>query len=147
MNNGVYAMIQWKDLVTPMTFVGLSDFQGTLRIFLKDKLNRKGYLKFDGYLTFRKMNEGDAIRSLDLMKKKSLLSNSVIFYKKSKFLSWFLSESCGIYSTDKLSHCRILFDDDIIDVISILDEGDKKDSTIIFVETEGVGFGVAEDWL
>jgi hypothetical protein len=114
-------------------FEELVDRNGILEISLSTGSRKRFKLVFNTYLLFRKMNEGDAILTINDMSRDSMLGKSLYFFEKSEILKWFLTESGGIYDAKDLSHCRILTVDDVIDVICLVKSSDSTDSVVALV--------------
>lgn len=97
----------------------LVDSAGKLRIALSDDAGRKVLVQFDSYLSYRRMDEGDALITVEQLERSS--STAKVFYqvRESDFLAWFHAQSRGIYSDRSLQHFAIYTTNDIIDVIAL----------------------------
>ena len=96
----------------------ISDEAGTLEIILEDESEAKLSVSFDAYLAFRKMDEGDALHTLEDISETSELGTRLYLVEDSEYLRWFHFESGTIHKGQKLAHYCLTTIDSVIDVIS-----------------------------
>ena len=96
----------------------LLDRDGVLVLTLEHENGKRVFIKFDSYLVYRKRDEGDALRTLDGMRRS--IGTTHCFYKveESDFIAWFNRE---IYADKprQMEHYIIATLNDVIDVISL----------------------------
>ncbi len=102
-----------------LEFDQLVDRSGTLFVALADANGRHTYLKFDSYMAYRKLDEGDALVTLSAMRKSGSASKCFYRVDDSDFLAWFNTERCGQSPGQPLTHYLIATTNDIIDVLSL----------------------------
>ena len=110
----------WQDVAANHRFEleSLLDCLDTLRIDLNDEENRKVSILSENCLAYRRMDEGDALVSIN-----SLISSggtAKVFYRveESDFLEWFHSQSFEIHRDQALKHFSICTTNHIIDLIA-----------------------------
>jgi hypothetical protein len=96
----------------------LVDRKGILEIRLIDEGRRRLSITFDCYLAYRKLDEGDALVTLEEVTQRCELGKSFYLVEESSFLDWFVSQTCGSRSRDHLQHYAVHTINDVIDVIS-----------------------------
>ena len=96
----------------------MADERGVLDVFLEDETGKELRVSFNAYLTFRKMDEGDAIHTLADIDETSETGTHLYSVEDSEYLRWFHFESEGIHKSHKLGHYCLTTVDSVIDVIS-----------------------------
>ncbi|MBU1358536.1 MAG: hypothetical protein KKC79_04770 [Gammaproteobacteria bacterium] len=99
-------------------FEQLTDRAGTLAVLLTRVDGRQIELKFDSYLAYRKLDEGDALLTLSAMGKSGDTSKCLYRVEQSEFLTWFNVERCGQSPGKPLVHYSLAPANDIIDVLA-----------------------------
>ncbi|NMG68151.1 hypothetical protein GPA19_24790 [Azoarcus indigens] len=111
----------------------LQEYVGNVRIDLEELIDRAGclvltlartdgrriHLKFDSYMAYRKLDEGDALLTLSAMRKTGGLSKCFYRVDDSDFLIWFNAERCGPASGQPLGHYSVAAINDVVDVLSL----------------------------
>ena len=98
--------------------VHILDADGVLEIALETQSGQKLKLAFASYLAFRKMDEGDAVHTLEDIEETSEPGTRLYAVAESEYLRWFHFESDAIHKGQKLNHYCLATLDSIIDVIS-----------------------------
>jgi len=96
----------------------LSDESGKLSLDLLDESDNAITVTFDHYLVYRKIDEGNALKSLPTLK--AAVDRRIWIYNvpDSAFLEWFYEESYDIRRGEDLKHYAVITSNDIVDVIS-----------------------------
>jgi len=93
------------------------DERGVLTLhLLRDDGGRRTPI-FDGYLAYRKRDEGSALKTLGEAKDSGGLGKSFYRVEESEFLEWFEADGHGVNHDRGWMHVAIMTIDDIIDVI------------------------------
>jgi len=103
---------------TRLHFDKLIDCSGVLAVYFAALDGRGIELKFDSYLVYRKMDEGDALLVISEMKSSGGTSKFLYRVDESKFLEWFNAERCGEVLGQPLTHYSMASVDDVIDVLT-----------------------------
>src|SRR6185312_10261553 len=82
----------------------ISDQAGTLEIHLEDEGGAKLSVAFDAYLAFRKMDEGDALHTLQDIEETSELGTRLYLVEDSEYLRWFHFESENVRKGQEIAH-------------------------------------------
>lgn len=96
----------------------LVDRKGVLEIRLVDEARRRLSITFDCYLAYRKLDEGDALVTLEEVSRRCELGKSFYVVDDSSFVDWFVSQTYEARSPDDLDHYAVHTINDVIDVIS-----------------------------
>ncbi len=96
----------------------LLDRAGMLVLTLTDSNGQCTQLKFDSYMAYRKVDEGDALLTLSAMRRSGGCSKCLYRVDDSDFLAWFNAERCGQVPGQPLVHYSIATVNDIVDVLS-----------------------------
>lgn len=104
---------------SPHELIFLNDSNGVLALRLESIKGESIDICFDGYVFYSKIDEGDALRTLGLLRKSSCIGHTLISTPDSDLLDWFNKESLGIRPKNQLSHHIILTENDIVNVISV----------------------------
>ena len=99
--------------------VSLCDAGGVLCFEFQCFGGEKLKISFDSYLAYRKMDEGDALLTLDEIASSNCSGRSIYLVRDSDFLRWFCEQAAGSRSCDGISHYAIHALNDIVDVLSI----------------------------
>ncbi|HEY4076804.1 MAG TPA: hypothetical protein VGM26_07705 [Rhizomicrobium sp.] len=94
------------------------DANGVLEIALEEEGGRRLTVSFNAYLAFRKMDEGDALVTLQDIEESSDLTTGLYAVADSEYLRWFHFESEAIHKGQALAHYCLTTVDSVIDVIS-----------------------------
>jgi hypothetical protein len=94
------------------------DANGVLEIALEDEGGRKLTVSFNSYLAFRKMDEGDALLTLEDVEASTEPGTRLYSVATSEYLRWFHFESEAIHKGQLLVHYCLTTVDSVIDVIS-----------------------------
>ncbi len=97
----------------------LVDRAGSLVLTLASTDGSQIRLKFDSYMAYRKLDEGDALLTLSAMRKTGGMGKSFYRVDDSDFLIWFNEERCGAAPGKSLVHYAIATVNDIVDVLSL----------------------------
>ena len=97
--------------------VSICDSEGVLSIHLVDGSEREVTVRFGDYLVYRKLDEGDALRTLTVSA--GTPRSTIKTVTGSDFLAWFHAESYGIREDEGLMHFSVWTIDNIIDVIAL----------------------------
>jgi hypothetical protein len=97
----------------------LSDKAGVLEIVLTSRSGDRWLLRFDAYLAYRKMDEGDALVALSEIAGAGLQGFWLYEVHDSEFHHWFLAQSFGIRESSAISHFAIHVTDDVVDVLAL----------------------------
>lgn len=97
----------------------LLDQDGILCIRLLGDCNELIEVSFDGYLVYRKMDEGDALVTINHIAPFAKEKIGIYEVDSSDFLVWFIEETLRVRSEKGLVHYCIATYEDIIDVISV----------------------------
>ena len=103
----------------PHVLLSLTDADGLLTLELRGTNRRTISICFDGHIYYNKMDEGDALRTLALLKQDSCLGFTLIEARCSNLLDWFVEESFGVRAVDSLYHYVVLTEDDVVNVVSL----------------------------
>lgn len=103
----------------PFELNQLLDRDGQLSISLSDENDVEHTLIFDDFMLYRKIDEGDALRTLASISDSGLRANWFYIVKDSEFVAWYNYERCRPDSLQELFHFVIATSNDIIDVISL----------------------------
>lgn len=98
--------------------VHILDADGVLEIALENEAGQGLKLVFPAYLAFRKMDEGDAVHTLEDIAETSEPGTRLYAVAESEYLRWFHFESDAIHKGQKLNHYCLATLDSIIDIIS-----------------------------
>lgn len=104
------------DLISDLECIELRDSKLGLEIFCETAAYDLWVFRFCDHLTYRMMDEGDALEILSELGKGKKIG--VYKVENSDFLQWFHRQSCGIRVDDDLTHYSIITLNDIIDVIA-----------------------------
>ena len=93
------------------------DYEG-FRILLRgEEANSHTFrLAFDSPLAYRNIDEGNMLRTLNLIKEREKASLYIV--KNSAWVKWFHEESLGIYEGHNLIHYALITANDCIDVLT-----------------------------
>jgi hypothetical protein len=97
----------------------LADKRGRLTLQLEGEGGQQVEIFFDDYIFYSKIDEGDALRTLELVKAQSFIGQTLVMAQDSELAAWVADESFGIRSVDQLQHYVILALNDIVNVISL----------------------------
>lgn len=97
----------------------LLDRDGVLMLTLEHEDGRRAFVKFDSYLVYRKRDEGDALRTLDEMRRSTETTKCFYKVEGSDFISWFNAENYADKPLRPMGHYVISTLNDIIDVIAL----------------------------
>lgn len=103
----------------PCEVVMLVDKNGILTLQLEDEIGHQVEILFDDYIYYSKMDEGDALRSLELIQAESCVGHTLVLARNSDLMTWVAHESLGVRSVDQLQHYMILALNDVINVIAM----------------------------
>jgi len=110
----------WQDIAANHRFElnSLLDAEGKIRLELIDDMNRKFTIVSETCLSYRRIDEGDALVGIDDLVASA--GTAKVFYRveESEFLEWFHSQSDGIYKNRDIQHFSICTSNDIIDLIT-----------------------------
>ncbi len=110
----------WQDIVGNHRFElnSLLDAEGKVCLELNDDMNRKFTIVSENCLSYRRIDEGDALIGIDDLMASA--GTAKVFYRveESDFLQWFHMQSDGIYKNKNLQHFSICTSNDIIDLIT-----------------------------
>ncbi|MEZ5831372.1 MAG: hypothetical protein R3D05_09330 [Dongiaceae bacterium] len=95
----------------------LMDERGLLTLHLLQDNSRRRTLVFDGYLAYRKRDEGSALKTLGEVKDSGGLGASFYRVEESEFLAWFEADGHGVNRGRGWMHVAVMTVNDIIDVI------------------------------
>ena len=98
--------------------VHIRDADGVLAIALETEAGQNLKLVFAAYLAFRKMDESDAVHTLEDIAVTSEPGTRLYAVAESDYLRWCHFESDAIHKGQKLNHYCVATLDSIIDVIS-----------------------------
>lgn len=104
---------------SPYSFIRLSDNDEVLEICLLGKSGLKIRFLFDSHLCYRKLDEGDALRTLSQISPEGLAGRYFYLVENSDFVEWFIDQSYGVREIGVVEHYLICSENDIIDVLSL----------------------------
>jgi hypothetical protein len=99
--------------------IELFDRGGVLSLNLIDLSGRRLAIIFDSYLLYRKMDEGDAMLTLSLIRNTGGLGKYFYKVEDSDLIRWFQSERCYKKIDESLHHITVAADNDIIDIVTL----------------------------
>lgn len=117
--NRYVPILQEYSKFAPLELEQLVDYEGKLTLIIVDAHERRISLTFDSYMTYRKIDEGDALLTLVDMKKTGGLGKWFYRVEDSELLSWFNKESCDARANQNLVHYSIAALNDVVDVIAL----------------------------
>jgi hypothetical protein len=98
----------------------LVDCAGELSMTLTSTDGHRLELKFDSYLAYRKLDEGDALLMLSAMRNSGGTNRCLYRVDDSDFLAWFNTERCNqTLGSQQLDHYAIATMNDIVDVLAL----------------------------
>ena len=97
----------------------LIDREGTLVLTLMDDARGRIKLSFDSYLSFRKLDEGDALLTLANMRRSGGTAKYFYRVEDSEFVAWFNKERCGQDSSQAMRHYVVAAVNDVVDVLAL----------------------------
>jgi hypothetical protein len=100
-------------------FEELHESSGVLMVTLTDDRGGQIVLNFDSYFAYRKLEEGDALLTLESMQNSGGATKCFYRVDASDFLRWFNAERCGELVGGPLIHYSIAALNDIIDVLAL----------------------------
>jgi len=103
----------------PYDLISLADERGVLTLRLAGASGKAVSVRFDGHVFYSKMDEGDALQTLGVLRQASCIGFALISARDSELLDWFNKESCGVRLGRQLTHYILLAQNDIVNVISI----------------------------
>ncbi len=103
----------------PYELVALVDRSGLLKLQLENKFGHQVEVLFEDHVYYRKMDEGDELRTLELVKAESCVGQTLVLTQDSELMDWVVDENFGVRSIDKLQHYMILALNDIVNVIAM----------------------------
>ncbi|MDZ4380603.1 MAG: hypothetical protein U0942_04605 [Parvibaculum sp.] len=92
--------------------------EGFLEISLVNENGRRITIKFKDYIVYRKMDEGDALETLNKIASTSELGHTLYLVEDSEFQDWFCRESAGIHKKQRLLHFCLLSSNSVIDILA-----------------------------
>lgn len=109
----------WQDIVADHRFEldSLLDAE-KIRLEVSDDINRKFTIVSETCLSYRRIDEGDALVGIDDLIAPA--GTAKVFYRveESDFLEWFHLQSDGVYENRDLQHFSICTSNDIVDLIT-----------------------------
>ncbi|WP_404401302.1 hypothetical protein [Pelagibacterium halotolerans] len=90
-----------------------------LDIHLIDSFKNKKCISFDSYISYRKIDEGDAMMILDEISKTSRIGCSFYIVDNSDYIDWIVNQSYGVRDPASMVHYLISTYDDIIEVVTV----------------------------
>lgn len=114
-----FSIVQNENLRSfPYELTSLRDEGGTLSLDLLGCNDTRLMLSFDSCLFYSKQDEGDALRTLQVLRSANALGNSVLLKaSNSRLLEWFSDETFNVRNPNKLMHYISICINDIINVI------------------------------
>jgi hypothetical protein len=108
-----------QDLVKDSVFdcVELRDDVAGLTIVLSDEDGTGLAILFENFLAYRRLDEGDALKTLSALKPNLERSKTLYIVENSNFISWFNEQSYNTHISQPLYHYVIVAMNDVIDVI------------------------------
>ena len=104
----------------PYDLISLADERGVLTLSLEGASGKAVSVRFDGYVFYSKMDEGDALHTLGVLRQASCIGFVLISARDSELLDWFNKESFGVrLGAGQFTHYILLTQNDIVNVISI----------------------------
>lgn len=103
------------------SFVSIFESGGCLTIKIQAPSGEMISVIFDSFLSYRRIDEGDALKTLSDIKYSCGLGRSIYLVKDSDFIDWFIVQCDGVRDVSCLKHFLIMTVDDLIDVISLDD--------------------------
>jgi hypothetical protein len=98
----------------------LLDCGGTLVLTLIGDHDRQKKIVFDSYVAYRKLDEGDALLMLAIMRETGGTAKCFYQVEDSDFVAWFNKERCSDGVTGSVvRHYAVAATNDIVDVLSI----------------------------
>jgi hypothetical protein len=97
----------------------LIDREGTLVITLLDDAGHRTKLSFDSYMTYRKLDEGDALLTLANMRKSGGTAKYFYLVEDSDFVVWFNKERCNQDTSQVLRHYVVAAINDVVDILAL----------------------------
>jgi hypothetical protein len=95
----------------------LIDVSGCLKITLLAEAETKIVVLFDDYIAYRKLDEGDAFRTLREIADSGQLGHLLYLVENSDFIAWFLKENQFVRNREGLKHYCMTTSNSLIDVI------------------------------
>lgn len=99
----------------------LVDQSGVLTLRLVGTHGSICRVSFDGYVAYRKIDEGDAMALLAQLAASATAGRSFYRVEESDFVEWVVSQSYGVREPGTLTHYAIVALNDIVDVVSLGD--------------------------
>jgi hypothetical protein len=96
----------------------LRDAAGVLEIVLLDEKKEKVIVRFDDFVAYRKLDEGDAFNILHEISTTSTLGHTLYLVDGSQFLEWFSGESQHVRDRQGLKHFCLITLNSVVDVIA-----------------------------
>lgn len=103
----------------PYELENLTDFEGVLTLTLSGADDRRLTLRFDSYLVYRKMAEGDALLTLSAIKRTGGLAKWFYKVDDSDLVAWFKRERCDDRPQQILEHYVIAALNDVVDIVAL----------------------------
>ena len=97
----------------------IKDEDGVLDMFLSAKNGTRIHVKCDSYLLYMKRDEGDALRTINLIRENASLEPLIFLVDKSRLVRWFVSECEGMRKEEDLKHFVVASSNDVIDIICV----------------------------
>jgi len=107
----------------------LHDAGGVLEITLVDKLSKKVRVSFDDFIAYRKLDGGDALRTVDNVFKEGIRGGGGFIVENSHFLSWLVAESYQIRDAQTMKHFCIITVNSVIDILAFKDPNFAEDTS------------------
>lgn len=96
----------------------LKDSSAGLDLLFESADGARLIMNFQGHLTYRLMDEGDALEAFSQLTKGGCTGKCMYKVENSQFTEWFHQQSFGVRINDALTHYAIFSNNDVIDVIS-----------------------------
>jgi hypothetical protein len=96
----------------------IRDAAGVLEIILLDEKKDKIIVRFEDFLAYRKVDEGDAFNILHEISATSKLGHTLYLVEDSQFLEWFNRESQHVRERQGLKHFCLTTSNSVVDVIA-----------------------------
>jgi hypothetical protein len=96
----------------------ITDTGVVLTIELNAADGTKFVVSFDDYISYRKIDEGDAFHILQDISETSQLGLLIYRVDQSEFIEWLKEENLGVRDSGPLKHFCVLTLDSVIDVIA-----------------------------
>jgi hypothetical protein len=111
-------VLQEMALPKPFELRALLDIDGLLELRLESEGGGKLRVRFDSYLAYRKLDEGDAMSILRDIQAGGVPGKSFYRVEESEFVAWFMAQCFSSRAHQPLTHFCILTVDDVIDILA-----------------------------